>query len=65
MHLLVPSHGLGNPCGVEVGHLKLQVDHSVVVAGEHRQPQGGLDVVLAQGDLVQVLLVDLGRTKTS
>ena len=37
-HLLVPCHGLGNPGGVEVGCLKLDVDVAILVAGEHRLP---------------------------
>ena len=58
-HLLVPCYGLGNPRGIEVGCFKFQRDDTVLVAGEHWLPQRGLDVALAQGDLVQVLLIHL------
>ena len=64
-HLIVPCHGLSDPGGVEVWCLKFNLYVAIVVAGEHRHPQCSLDVALAQGYLVQVLLVDcdslLGR----
>ena len=57
-HLFVPCHGLGNPGRVEVGHLKLDADVTLVVAGEHRLPQRSLDVLFTQDNLVQVLFVN-------
>ena len=52
--VLVIGNALENPCGISIGHLKLQIDLSLIATGEHRSPQGRLDGVLTQDDMFKV-----------